>query len=103
MGLYNPREADQHLGEKADLIVDPSSKIRRSSVLAVMVSQNPRRDKRPGLLINGCERRGCPTARECGSCHKSMPCGRLNDLLRAKRDAHHPSVGFRSAILLGFH
>jgi hypothetical protein len=51
MGLYNPREADQHLGEKAELIVDPSSKIRRSSVLAVMVSQNPRRDKRPRLLI----------------------------------------------------
>jgi hypothetical protein len=51
MGLYNPRGADQHLGEKAELVVDPSSDIRRPSVLTVMVSQNPRRDKRPRLRI----------------------------------------------------
>src|SRR4029450_6072978 len=52
LGLYHPREADQNLGEKDELIVDPSRKIRRSSVFTVMVSQSPRRDKRPRLLID---------------------------------------------------
>jgi hypothetical protein len=51
IGLYHPRGADQHLGEQAECDCDPSSEIRRSSMITVMVSQNPRRDKRPRLLV----------------------------------------------------
>jgi hypothetical protein len=90
IGLCNPRGADQHLGGQAACVCDPSSEIRRSSVITVMVSQNPRRDKRPRLLIDVCGRRGRQPARLRGHRDKSMPCGRLKDLLRAKRDAHHP-------------
>ena len=47
MGLYKPRGADEHLGEPAIDVGDPSRAMHRSSMITVMVSQNPGQDKRP--------------------------------------------------------
>jgi hypothetical protein len=62
MGLYNPRGADQYLGQKADFVCDPSRAIRRAKVITVMVSQSQRRDKRPRRLIDEREADAQPRA-----------------------------------------
>jgi hypothetical protein len=76
VGLNQPPTADSHPGGRAAGIWDPSGARRPTGVITMIVSENPRRDKRPRRLIGERERRGQPTARLLGQCHGSPTCGR---------------------------
>jgi hypothetical protein len=76
VGLHQPPTAGLHPGRRVAGVWDPGGARRRSGAILMMVSENPRRDKRPRRFIGGWERPGHATARLRGQSHGSLACGR---------------------------